>query len=70
MRRSPAKRIPRRDGLLSLRAMVVLLTSVLVGCAAGVLAHLAGQPLPAALLVAGGAFGATLGLANSLIEDG
>jgi Zn-dependent protease len=69
VRHSPAERTPSRDGLVSVRAAVVLLTAIIVGCAAGALAHLAGQPTAAALLVAGGAFGATLGLANSLIQD-
>jgi hypothetical protein len=60
---------PQPTGLLSLRAVVILLVAVVVGCLAGVLGFLAGQPLAAAVLVGGGSAGATLGLAHTLIQD-
>jgi hypothetical protein len=55
------------ERLLSLRATMVLLLAVLTGVAAGVLAHLAGQPVAAAVLVGGGAAGAALALFHNLI---
>jgi hypothetical protein len=59
---------PRQpEPLLSLRATVVLLLAMLTGFAAGVLAHLAGQPVAAAVLVGGGAAGAALALFHNLI---
>lgn len=58
-----------RSGLLSVRAAVVLLVAIVVGCISGGLAFLAGQPLAGAVLVGGGALGATLGLANTLVQD-
>ncbi|MFC9693542.1 hypothetical protein ACFTSF_33640 [Kribbella sp. NPDC056951] len=56
-------------GLLSVRAVVILLIASVVGCIAGTLAFLAGQPLAAAVLVGGGAAGGTLGLAHTLIQE-
>lgn len=71
MRQSPptAGQTSPRSGLLSLRAAVILLVSIVTGCIAGGLAFLAGQPPAAAALVGGGALGATLGLANTLVQD-
>lgn len=60
---------PQAGGLLSLRAVVILLVAVVVGCLAGGLGYLAGQPVAAAVLLGGGAAGATLGLAHTLIQD-
>ena len=57
------------ERLLSLRATVVLL-AVLTGVAAGVLAHLAGQPVAAAVLVGGGAAGAALALFTTSSDTG
>lgn len=58
-----------RGGLLSLRAAVVLLVAIVVGCVAGCLAFLAGQPIAGAILIGGGAVGASLGLADTLVQD-
>ncbi|GAA3241628.1 hypothetical protein ACFO1B_29755 [Dactylosporangium siamense] len=59
---------PRESGtLLSLRAAVILLLAVAAGIAAGVLAHLAGQSLPAGVLVGGGASGGAMVLFNAVI---
>ncbi|MFG2064085.1 hypothetical protein ACGFIK_21995 [Micromonospora sp. NPDC048871] len=55
------------EPLLTVRAAVVLLLAVLTGVAAGVLIHLAGQPLAAAVLVGGGAVGAAIPLFHSII---
>ncbi len=64
----PGQVQPREpEPLLSLRATMVLLLALLTGVAAGVLAHLAGQPVPAAVLVGGGAAGAALALFHNLI---
>jgi hypothetical protein len=54
--------------LLSLHATVVLLLAFLTGGTAGALAHLAGQPVSAAVVVGGGAAGAALALFHNLIE--
>lgn len=62
---SPEQQGP--EPLLSVRSTVVLLMAVLVGVGAGVLASLAGQPVPAAALVGGGAAGAALALFHALI---
>lgn len=58
-----------RGGLLSLRAVVVLLVAVVVGCLSGCLAYLAGQSIAGAVLVGGGAVGASLGLADTVVQD-
>lgn len=58
---------PSPGPLLSLRAAVILLTAVVIGCGAGVLAYLAGQPIASAILVGAGAAGAAIGLANATI---
>jgi hypothetical protein len=55
------------EPLLSLRTTIVLLLAVLIGVGAGVLAALAGQVLPAAVLVGGGAAGGALLLFHTLI---
>lgn len=47
-------------GLFSVRAMVSLVAAVVVGCVAGALAYLAGQPVAGAVLVGLGAAGATI----------
>jgi heme A synthase len=54
--------------ILTVRSTLVLLLAVLVGVAAGVLASMAGQSLPAAVLVAGGAAGFTVVAATTLVE--
>ncbi|MEU1969396.1 hypothetical protein ABZ541_29075 [Micromonospora sediminicola] len=53
--------------LLSVRTTVILVLAALVGVGAGVLAALAGQPVPAAALVGGGAAGAAIALFRSFI---
>jgi hypothetical protein len=64
---------PARNGgpvpLLSVRSTVILVLAALVGVGAGVLAALAGQPVPAATLVGGGAAGAAIALFHSLIDQ-
>lgn len=55
------------EPLLSLRATVILLLALLIGVAAGVLTYLGGQPVPAAVLMGGGAAGAALALFHNLI---
>ena len=47
---------------------MLLLLATFAGIVAGVLAGLAGQPLPAAALVGGGTAGGALALFHSLIE--
>jgi hypothetical protein len=56
------------EPLLSLRTTVVLVLAALVGVGAGVLAALAGQPVPAATLVGGGGAGAAIALFHRLID--
>jgi hypothetical protein len=53
--------------LLSPRSALVLVIATIVAFIAGMLAHLSGSPPAAAVLYGGGAFGATLLAANSLI---
>ncbi len=53
---NPAPKPP----LLTLRVVVLLLTSVLVSVGTGVLTHLSGQPTATAVLAGAGAFAATL----------
>ncbi|MEU7761614.1 MULTISPECIES: hypothetical protein [Micromonospora] len=55
------------EPLLSVRTTMVLLLAAVAGIATGVLAGLAGQPLPAAALVGGGAAGGAVALFHSLI---
>ena len=55
------------EPLLSLRAAVVLLLAVVTGVAGGVFAYLAGQPVPAAVLVGGGAAGGALMLFHKVV---
>lgn len=56
------------ESLLSVRTTMLLLLATFAGIVAGVLAGLAGQPLPAAALVGGGTAGGALALFHSLIE--
>ena len=63
----PASHPEDAESLLSLRAAVVLLLALLTGAAAAFLARAAGQSLPAAVLVGGGATGAALPVLNTLI---
>jgi hypothetical protein len=53
--------------LLSTRSALVLLIALIVGYIAGTLAYLSRASPPAAVLYAGGAFGAALVAANRLI---
>src|SRR5436305_777936 len=55
------------EPLLSVRTTMVLLLASVAGIIAGILAGLAGQPLPAATLVGGGTAGGALALFHSLI---
>jgi hypothetical protein len=47
---------------------VVFLIGTITAAAAGVLAFLAGSPLPEAVLAAGAAFGASVTFAHSIID--
>ncbi len=58
---------PSPGPLLSVRAAVILLLAAVVGLLAGLLAHLAGQPLPAACLVGGGAIGGSVLLFHTIV---
>ena len=58
---------PPPDPLLTVRAVVVLMLSLIVGLLAGGLSYLAAHDVPTALLVAGGAFGGTVALSHSLL---
>lgn len=58
---------PKPPALLTPRAALVLLLAVLTGVAAGVLTYLARHSIPEALLTAGAAAGAGIGLYNHLI---
>jgi hypothetical protein len=53
--------------LLSVRTALVLILSFMVGMSAAVLSYLADQPVPTAVLVGGGASGASLLLFHTLI---
>jgi len=53
--------------ILSVRAGLVLLIAVVIGMVAGVLSYLAQHNLPSAVLVGGGAAGASLLLFNTLL---
>ena len=59
---------PGPEPLITVRAMVVLLTAVLVGLIAGGLGYMAYGDAPTAALVGGGATGAALALINSLLS--
>jgi hypothetical protein len=56
------------DALISVRAALILGLATLAAMTAGVLSYLDDQSMPAALLVAGGAWLATTGLFTRLIE--
>ena len=56
------------DPLLTVRAAVILLLSLLVGVAAGGLTYLVRRSLPEAVLAGGAATGSALLLFNTLIE--
>ncbi|MEV4708671.1 hypothetical protein [Actinoplanes sp. NPDC049316] len=72
-RQDPDAVSPARNGgpvpLLSVRTTVILVLAALVGVGAGVLAALAGQPVPAATIVGGGAAAAAIALFHSLIDQ-
>jgi len=55
------------EPLLSLRSTVVLMLAVLAGIGAGILSAVAGQPVPAAVLVGGGACSGALMMFHRLI---
>jgi hypothetical protein len=56
-----------RGPLLTLRAALILVASVAIGTAAGILGYLAGARPAEAVLTGGGAFGAAVALLNTLI---
>jgi hypothetical protein len=58
---------PTQEPLLTVRAALILLLALVTGAAATVLACLARNPLPGALLIGGSAAGGALLLFNSLI---
>ena len=58
---------PAPEPLLTVRASLILLLAFMVGTTATVLACLARNPLPGALLIGGSATGGALLLFNSLI---
>ena len=58
---------PGRGPLLDQRAALILLISLLVAIAAGVLTWCAHQSSPEAVLAGGAAFGATLALLHQVI---
>jgi len=59
---------PDPEPLLTVRGAVVFTLAGLAGAAAGALVFWKEHSLPAALLAAGGAFGAAAALFNSLIK--
>lgn len=59
---------PPHDPLLTVRAALVLLLSILAGLGAGVLGHLSGQSLPQAVLLGAGAAAGVLAVGPSLIR--
>ncbi len=58
---------PTREPLLTVRAALILLLALIAGATATVLAGLARNPLPGALMIGGSATGAALLLFNTLI---
>lgn len=57
-----------QEPLLSLRSAVVFLISLQAAAAAGFLTYASGNPLAAAALAGGAAFGATVAFARSAIS--
>jgi len=55
------------EALLTVRALLVLLTAGLVGVTAGLLSYLVAPNVPAAVLVGGGAFAVALPLLHTLL---
>ena len=53
--------------LMSPRSALIFVVAFIAALIAGLLAHLSGSSLPAAVLYGGGAFGAALFAANSMI---
>ncbi|WP_327250099.1 hypothetical protein [Streptomyces sp. NBC_01320] len=53
--------------LINLRAAVVFLIGALVAMTTGALTYVSGNPVPAALLAGGAAFGASVAFAHSII---
>lgn len=58
---------PKQEPLLTVRAALIILLALTAGATATVLACLARNPLPGALLIGGSATGGALLLFNSLI---
>lgn len=54
--------------LLTPRAALILLAALVIGAAAGILAHLAGTQPAEAVLTGGGAFGAVVALLHTIIS--
>ena len=66
--KDPANQPPQSGGLLTLRAVVVLLTAIVIGCVASTLAYLAGQPIAGAALVGLCSCGATVLGIHKLVQ--
>ncbi|MCZ2526972.1 hypothetical protein [Streptomyces sp. HB2AG] len=64
---TPDQAPERPDGVWALWLLTMVLFSLVVGMAAGVLAALDGAGLPKAVLVGGAAFGTTMGICLSTV---